>query len=230
MNDTNKIEYTEVSMVGPMTRKEVFERIEEAHKQCDCVHLNKANLMHTDLKSMNLSHAKLVWANLEGACLIATNLKRADLRDANLKFADLRGADLRGSDLSWADLRGADLRGADLTLANLKSAVLDDADLTGANLTNAIMHKTRFNNANLVGAELCKAYIPLWGGSLNMHIDEEQARAACYYVLSSINYSKYVSDETKNLLLTPEILDYVNGCRLVGIMPDLPKIKRTPKE
>ena len=81
-------------------------------------------------------------------------------------YANLRNADLGGADLKGADLRFADLRFADLRFADLKSANLKDADLRGADL----------RGANLRGANLDYSYWPLWCGSQNVKIDEDQAK------------------------------------------------------
>ena len=90
-------------------------------------------------------------ANLQSANLQSANLRDADLRDADLQDANLRGADLRNSDLQYANLRGADLKGADL----------QDADLRGANLDYSCW--------------------PLWCGSFETIIDENQAIQLLYH-------------------------------------------------
>ena len=96
------------------------------------------------------------------------------------KRADLCGADLCGADLCGANLHGADLRGA-----NLRSA-----DLRGANLDYSSF--------------------PLWCGSLGVHLDDRQIIQLMYHVLRSVKYSKNVSEEVKDTLLTKDIISLAN--------------------
>ena len=121
--------------------------------------------------------------------------ERADLWYANLGGADLRHADLRHADLRHADLGGANLRHADLGGADLGYADLRNADL---------------GYADLGGANLDFSCLPLWCGGLKMHIDDKQAIQILYHLLSSIRYSKNVSEENKKLLLTDEIMELAN--------------------
>ena len=109
---------------------------------------------------------------------------------ANLGDADLRYADLRHANLGYADLGRADLRHANLEYADLRHADLRYADLGYANLDFSCL--------------------PLWCGGLKMHIDDKQAIQILYHLLSSIRYSKNVSEENKKLLLTDEIMELAN--------------------
>ena len=104
---------------------------------------------------------------------------------ADLKYADLRGADLRDADLKYADLRGADLKYADLKYANL----------TGVNLRDADIDFSCF---------------PLWCGSLKAHFDDRQIVQILYHLLSAVSYSKNVSEDIKNTLLTDDLIDLAN--------------------
>jgi len=94
-----------------------------------------------------------------------------------------------------ADLRWSDLSGADLSSANLKGADLIGADLIGANLS---------------GANLDYSCFPLWCGSLDVHIDERQAVQLLYHLLRNVSYSKNVSEDMKQKLLTPELVELAN--------------------
>jgi len=114
---------------------------------------------------------------------------------ANLRGADLCGADLCGANLCDANLRGADLCGADLRDANLRGA-----DLCGADL----------RDANLCGADLDFSCLPLWCGSLGIHIDDRLAVQILYHLIFNIQFSKNVSDEIKKILLTPENIKLAN--------------------
>jgi len=82
----------------------------------------------------------------------------ADLRDADLRDADLRGVNLQGADLQGVDLRDADLRCADLQGANLQYA-----DLQGANLDFSCW--------------------PLWCGSKNVKLDDNQIDQLCLHLV-----------------------------------------------
>jgi len=98
---------------------------------------------------------------------------------ANLSAADLRGADLRGANLRGANLSAANLSAANLSGANLRGANLSDANLRGANLSGA-----NLSDANLRGADLNFSCWPLWCGSLNVVIDEQQARQLAFHLAS----------------------------------------------
>ena len=109
---------------------------------------------------------------------------------ANLRGSDLREADLREADLSMACLRGSDLRGADLREADLSMADLSVADLSGAYIDYSCL--------------------PLWCGGLKVHMDERQIKQLMYHTLSIVAYSKNVSKELKDLLLTDQNLQIAN--------------------
>ena len=96
------------------------------------------------------------------------------------KCADLSGADLRLAYLGHADLRHADLSGADLSVA----------DLSGANLDYSCL--------------------PLWCGSLKVHMDDKQVKQLLYHTLSIVKYSYNVSEELKSALLTETNLEIAN--------------------
>ena len=119
-----------------------------------------------------------------------SNGVQADLCDADLCDANLCGADLRG-----ANLCDANLRGADLCDANLRGADLRGADLCGADLR---------------GADLDFSCLPLWCGSLGIHIDDRLAVQILYHLIFNIQFSKNVSDEIKKILLTPENIKLAN--------------------
>jgi len=114
------------------------------------------------------------WANLRGANLKGADLKGADLRDADLRDANLRYADLGGADLRYANLRDADLRYADLR----------DADLKGANLDFSCW--------------------PLWCGSQNVKIDENQAKQLLAHAFNTAR-------EFWPGVLTEDQINWLNG-------------------
>ena len=131
--------------------------------------------------------------------------ERADLRHANLGYADLRHANL-----GYAYLGSANLGYADLRHANLGSADLGHADLRHVDLGHADLRHANLGYADLRHANLDFSCLPLWCGGLKMHIDDKQAIQILYHLLSSIRYSKNVSEENKKLLLTDEIMELAN--------------------
>ena len=131
--------------------------------------------------------------------------ERADLRGADLRRADLGGANLYEADLGGAKLNNADLRRADLNGADLRRAKLNDADLGGANLSEADLRR-----ANLSGADLNYSAFPLWCGGLDVHIDDRLAVQLLYHLVRNVKFSKNVSKELKDLLLTKEIISKAN--------------------
>ena len=174
-----------------MTQEELS-NILEKHKKWlngeeggECAHLYSADLRRADLRR----------ANLNGA----------DLRHANLNGANLNGANLNGADLRHADLNGADLRHANLRHANLKSAYLKSAYLKSANLNDAYLY-----GADLDGADLDYFAFPLWCGGLDVHIDDRLAVQLLYHLVRNVKFSKNVSKELKDLLLTEEIVSKAN--------------------
>lgn len=146
--------------------------------------------------NIDLTKAQLYYADLSGSDLSNVILANADLRGTNLRNAKLAGADLSGANLSDADLRDADI-----TNANLRGAYLSDADLRGVDLTDA----------DLYGADLDGAVIPLHYGCLKVHMDESQIAQMLYHVISIAQYSKYVSDEFKSMLIHGDILEIANS-------------------
>ena len=134
-----------------------------------------------------------------------TDRERADLRGADLKYADLRGADLRG-----VNLRDTDLTSANLTGANLRGVNLRDTDLRDANLTSANLTGVNLRGADLRGADIDFSCFPLWCGSLKAHFDDRQMVQILYHLLSAVSYSKNVSEDIKNTLLTDDLIDLAN--------------------
>lgn len=199
-----------------MTRDEVLKYIEKAKERGEVVNLSGADLSGADLSYMDLSGINLTGANLRFTNLSGTvmlnvtlclaKLDYADLSGVVLRYADLRGATLYKADLKGADLKGADLSGVNLRGANLKCVYLEDADLYGADLDFSCL--------------------PLWCGSLQMHIDEAQAKQLLYHVLSLVSYSKHIRKRTKKLLLTEELVEYANKFHRVGELSRLREIER----
>lgn len=116
-------------------------------------------------------------------------------------------------DLRYADLRGASLRGADLREADLSDADLSKADLSDADL----------NNADLREANLDYSVLPLWCGSLRMHIDDRIAGQLLYHVASTVLYSKHTSEELKRFCGGEEMLSWANRFHCVGECGKLPR-------
>ena len=131
--------------------------------------------------------------------------KRANLSGANLSDANLSGANLRRADLSDANLSGANLSDADLSDAYLRRADLSDAYLRRADLSG-----DNLRGANLRGADIDYACLPLWCGSLKVHMDDKQVKQLLYHTLSIVKYSNNVSEELKAALLTETNLEIAN--------------------
>ena len=126
----------------------------------------------------------------ERADLNGANLRKANLREADLRVADLCEADLSGADLREADICGADICRTDLSETNLRGADLRGADICGADLDYSVMY---FG---------CK--------DLDHHVDDKLAIQRLYHTLRNIKFSKNVSQELKDKLLTNEILEIAN--------------------
>ena len=109
---------------------------------------------------------------------------------ANLRYANLGGANLKNADLRYANLEGANLGGANLGGANLGGANLKNADLRYANLDYSCL--------------------PLWCGSLKVHMDDKQVKQLLYHTLSIAKHSKNVSEDLKTALLTEKNLEIAN--------------------
>jgi uncharacterized protein YjbI with pentapeptide repeats len=151
-------------------------------------------------KIADLSYADLSNANLNGA-----DLSRANLSYADLSYADLSRANLSYADLSYADLSNANLNGANLSRANLCGANLRDVDLRDVDLRNADL-----SGADLRDADLDYSSIYLGCKDLDHHIDDKLAIQRLYHTLRNVKYSKNVSQEIKDKLLTDEMLEIAN--------------------
>jgi uncharacterized protein YjbI with pentapeptide repeats len=97
---------------------------------------------------------------------------------------DFRGADFEGSNLRCAKLNDSDMRGADLSGADLSHACFTGCDLRGANLSRTKLDHASFSGANIEGAKIDFTSWPLWCGSLNVKIDEQQAAQLSYHLAS----------------------------------------------
>lgn len=64
--------------------------------------------------------------------------------------------------------------------------------------------------ANLSGANLDYSCLPLWCGSLKVHMDDKQVKKLLYHTLSIVKYSNNVSEELKTALLTETNLIIAN--------------------
>jgi len=84
--------------------------------------------------------------------------------------------------------------------ANLSSADLRFANISGANLSSAYLER----------ADLDFSCFPLWCGGLDVHIDERQAIQLLYHLLRNVSYSKNISEDMKQKLLTPELIKLAN--------------------
>lgn len=190
------------------------------------------NLENTDLSDIYLRYASFRFTNLKNSNLTYTdlskaNLERAILENTDLKHAILIEADMKGANLENADLNKADLTSANLMRANLSYADLENACLNGANLKNADL-----KGANLKGANLDYSCLPLWCGSLGVHFDDKQIIQFLYHILYNVAYSKNVSQELKDKLLTEDLIEIADKfhrteCKRInairGIPPKQPK-------
>ena len=136
--------------------------------------------------------------------------KRADLCGADLCGANPSGANLRSANLRSADLRRANLSGADLSNADLRYVNLRDADLSHTKLSHADLHYANLRRVNLNGADLDYSCVPLWCGSLDVHIDDRQAIQLLYHLVCNVLYSKNTSGEVKSILSNEEITALAN--------------------
>ena len=64
--------------------------------------------------------------------------------------------------------------------------------------------------ADLRSADLDFSCWPLWCGSLGVHIDDKLAIQLLYHLIFNVDYSKNISQEIKNVLLTDEIIELAN--------------------
>jgi uncharacterized protein YjbI with pentapeptide repeats len=168
--------------MAKLTRKEIKQIIDEAHRggedaslsgmdlsELDLtgIDLSEVNLFRADLTKANLDTANLTGSRLIGATLHQTMLHQAKLIRADLRKANASQAYCSGADFSMADLRAANLSGtnfsrADLIVANFSEANLSGADLEGANLNGADLSRANLTEANLgrtdlIGANLSEA-------------------------------------------------------------------------
>ena len=92
------------------------------------------------------------------------------------------------------------------------------------------LHKKWLNGADLRGANMHGTNLdyscwPLWCGSLGVHIDDRLAIQLLYHLIYNVNYSKCVSQNVKNVLLTDEIIELANKFHRVD---ETGEIQKTP--
>lgn len=115
-------------------------------------------------------------------------------------LCDEKGVDFKNANLEGVELGGTYLRNADFRGANLRHAGLSAADLRGAD----------FRGADFKDVNLDYSCLPLWCGSLDVHIDEKQTFQLLYHLLRNVSYSKNISEDVKQKLLTPELVELAN--------------------
>jgi uncharacterized protein YjbI with pentapeptide repeats len=137
-------------------------------------HLEKADLVHSDLREAELSFvhfelSDLVWAKLDKAKLWNAHLEKADLTHTSLKEADLEYACLQEARLHGTNLQYSNLSGAKLQMSQLFDAKLKGARLNGANLEGADLSDAELAGAYLSGAQFdnsTKLHDTNWGDYL----------------------------------------------------------------
>ncbi len=152
----------------PRTREELRKldpQFSPEYLDATCIQLDKAYLVHADLKEIWMPEASLQASNLNNAKLTRANLSGAHLSQANFSNTQLSEAILNRADLTWANLVKANLTKADLKNSNLLGTDMSGADLTGVDLTGAnpedakSLQKTKMsNNIGLTQTQrdLCK--------------------------------------------------------------------------
>ena len=84
------------------------------------------------------------------------------------------------------------------------------ADLSSANLSNADLSNADLRGANLENVDLDYSCFPLWCGGLQINIDNKLAIQLLYHLLNNVAYSKNVSEDIKNTLLTDDLVNLAN--------------------
>lgn len=74
------------------------------------------------------------------------------------------------------------------------------ADLRGADL----------RGADLRGADLDFSCLPIWCGSLGVHMDDKQIIQILYHLIINAKYSKNIDEGIKYLLLTDNLINLAN--------------------
>lgn len=64
--------------------------------------------------------------------------------------------------------------------------------------------------ADMRDADIDYSAWPFWCGSLKAHVDDRIAIQLLYHTLSVVQYSPYVSEELKRVLLTEDVVDIAN--------------------
>lgn len=90
----------------------------------------------------------------------------------------------------------------EIVLKKHKKWLLSEPGGERANLRRTNLMGADLRRANLTGAEIDYSAWPLWCHSLDVHVDERQVAQLLYHVLCLVKYSKHISEETKQLLMT----------------------------
>lgn len=90
----------------------------------------------------------------------------------------------------WLRTNGKEGQRADLSYADLSCANLSYADLSYANLDYSAF--------------------PLWGGGLDVNIDDRQATQLLYHLIRNVNYSKNTSKSFKKICMSKSLVKQAN--------------------
>lgn len=185
-----------------------------------------ANLHMADFRDSNLSGADFRDSNISGANFSGATLRIANLSKVNAYETKFTGADLGKATLSFAnlqfsrlveaDLSGANLSCSNLVRADLESAFLVDADMSGATISHANLRyadlcRTQLIDADLNGVDLENVCLPISDDNRYIHIDNKFVIRILYNLLRILENNKFnVSDDIRQVLLTPRLVDLAN--------------------
>ena len=84
------------------------------------------------------------------------------------------------------------------------------ASMQGEDMRGAEMNGANMQRVDMRGADIDYSVWPLWCGSLKAYVDDRIAIQLLYHTLSVVQYSPYVSEDVKRMLLTRDVVEVAN--------------------
>jgi len=194
-----------------MTREEVIEILKLHEKWLN----DEEGGKKADFKDCNLSNLRISEADFTGIDFTGANLSKSDFRCSNFNFAIFTDANFSNSVVRCCTFKHAELirtnfYGSDMEHTNLEEADCTDADFRKTQLGMSNIIEAWFCNTDFNEAVLNCSCMPLSYGNLRAHYDDNHVLQQLYHILKNVQYSKNVSNEIKEVLLTESIIELAN--------------------
>jgi len=204
------------------------------------LNLKHMNFQNITFKGTSFENSDMQYINLDGCNLDRCNFNKVHLSDATLKNCSLYEAKmshaiakhvhfnnsliqfaiLEHSDFGYSIFINTNLEYSTLRHSKLYYCNLRDANLKSTNVSHVIFRGANFKNTNMDLSQ-----INLTCSDFDIHIDDKLAIQQLFHLLKKVEYSKHVSDEIKDLLMTPQIIMLANRFHKANECGTLPTLK-----